>query len=742
MTTTTASHRAAPQVRCRRRPCMATGSRCASSRARRLAAQSIVKEFEPGSDEPPPIDPMSRRNFFHLMGASMGLAGLAAGAGCRRYEKEEIVPLARRPEDQVPGQTLQYATTYELGGCGARARRDVVRGSPDSPRRQSRASVRGRRDRAGHEEAMRGALGVRAGRASCTSTIPIARSRRSTRARARRSRRSRPRSARSRRRSPAGARAQRSDIVADGARAEAEARSGRRRVARVRAAVVGQRAHSARRPRSVARYGRSRSSTKPRRSSLSIATSSSSTRRRCVQPRLRAQPPQGRLARRRQDEPAVGRRERVLEHRRARGSPPAMRAELGLPFAMALDARARQRYAAEQRVPQGERRSRSSSRCSPKSSRRTPAARSSSPVAASRRRSTRWSRRSTRRSARPARRSTTSTIPNRSARLTSQAITELAADMAAGRVQTLIILGGNPVYDAPADLDFAGALAKVDQLDPPRRVPGRDLAEGDVARAQGALPRGVGRCAHVGRHLTLAQPLIEPLYGGLSSIELISLLLGDEDRASRSSRRRVESSAAARLAKCVHDGFVAELGFTTAQVSVTSAAGVQLTPSQQRQQPQERRARGRLSLLDFTLRRPLREQPVAVGDARLPHEGHLGQLRARLARDRARLGIENDELITRQRRRRDRSSCPATRCRARRGTRSARARRWPYALGPRARSAAGARASYSPGFNTYKVRAHDGFDFATGGSVSPAAAARTRSRTSRITGTTSPATTS
>ena len=36
-----------------------------------------IKEFDPGSDEPPPANPMSRRNFFHLMGASMGMAGLA-----------------------------------------------------------------------------------------------------------------------------------------------------------------------------------------------------------------------------------------------------------------------------------------------------------------------------------------------------------------------------------------------------------------------------------------------------------------------------------------------------------------------------------------------------------------------------------------------------------------------------------------------------------------------------------------
>ena len=82
-----------------------------------------IKEFEPGSGPPttsdqPVLDPMSRRNFFNLMGASLGLAGLATASGCRRYEKEEIVPLSRRPDGHVPGQVLYYATTFELGGSG------------------------------------------------------------------------------------------------------------------------------------------------------------------------------------------------------------------------------------------------------------------------------------------------------------------------------------------------------------------------------------------------------------------------------------------------------------------------------------------------------------------------------------------------------------------------------------------------------------------------------------------------
>ncbi|HKV38644.1 MAG TPA: TAT-variant-translocated molybdopterin oxidoreductase, partial [Blastocatellia bacterium] len=38
---------------------------------------------------------------------------------------------------------------------------------------------------------------------------------------------------------------------------------------------------------------------------------------------------------------------------------------------------------------------------------------------------------------------------------------ELVADMNSGKVDLLLIVGGNPVYNAPADLDFAGALTKV-----------------------------------------------------------------------------------------------------------------------------------------------------------------------------------------------------------------------------------------------------------------------------------------
>ena len=40
----------------------------------------------------------------------------------------------------------------------------------------------------------------------------------------------------------------------------------------------------------------------------------------------------------------------------------------------------------------------------------------------------------------------------------TESLRDLVADMRAGKVDLLVILGGNPVYDAPADLGFGDAL--------------------------------------------------------------------------------------------------------------------------------------------------------------------------------------------------------------------------------------------------------------------------------------------
>ncbi len=105
-----------------------------------------------------------------------------------------------------------------------------------------------------------------------------------------------------------------------------------------------------------------------------------------------------------------------------------------------------------------------------------------------------------------------------------KSLTALVEEMNAGKISTLVVLGGNPVYDAPADLNFESALKKVKTTihwglyrDETGRlaswhIPATHYLEqwGDAISANGTI--------------SPIQPLIAPLYNGKSNIELLALL--------------------------------------------------------------------------------------------------------------------------------------------------------------------------------------------------------------------------
>ena len=101
----------------------------------------------------------------------------------------------------------------------------------------------------------------------------------------------------------------------------------------------------------------------------------------------------------------------------------------------------------------------------------------------------------------------------------------LVTAMRAGSVDTLLVLDGNPVYDAPTDLEFSNALKRVPHL----------LHLGLYRDETGALAEWHLPIAHeletwgdaraFDGTASIAQPLIAPLYGGKSAIELMSMLL-------------------------------------------------------------------------------------------------------------------------------------------------------------------------------------------------------------------------
>ncbi len=103
---------------------------------------------------------------------------------------------------------------------------------------------------------------------------------------------------------------------------------------------------------------------------------------------------------------------------------------------------------------------------------------------------------------------------------------ELVADIKAGAVDTLVIVGGNPVYTAPSDFKFAETLLKVNQRihiglyqDETAELCHWHIPEAHYLEAWGDVRAYDGTAS-------IIQPLISPLYNGRSPHELLAILLG------------------------------------------------------------------------------------------------------------------------------------------------------------------------------------------------------------------------
>jgi molybdopterin-containing oxidoreductase family iron-sulfur binding subunit len=107
----------------------------------------------------------------------------------------------------------------------------------------------------------------------------------------------------------------------------------------------------------------------------------------------------------------------------------------------------------------------------------------------------------------------------------------LTEELNAGRVEALLILGGNPVFTAPADLDFAAALSRV-----PFRAHLTAEDNETSAACRWSLPEAHpleswGDLRAYDGTVSIVQPQIEPLYEGRTACEVLSALL---DAAPRS----------------------------------------------------------------------------------------------------------------------------------------------------------------------------------------------------------------
>jgi MoCo/4Fe-4S cofactor protein with predicted Tat translocation signal len=95
----------------------------------------VAREFPQQAEEW--NDPIERRTFIKLMGASLALAGMS---GCVFQPPEKIVPYVKQPEEEIPGKALFFATAVPLFGAATpvlvrsnEGRPTKIEGNPDHP---------------------------------------------------------------------------------------------------------------------------------------------------------------------------------------------------------------------------------------------------------------------------------------------------------------------------------------------------------------------------------------------------------------------------------------------------------------------------------------------------------------------------------------------------------------------------------------------------------------------------------
>ena len=154
----------------------------------------------------------------------------------------------------------------------------------------------------------------------------------------------------------------------------------------------------------------------------------------------------------------------------------------------------------------------------------------------------------------------------------TKALKDLVGEMNAGKVDMLIVMGSNPVYDAPVDFGFADAMDKV-----PLRIQhglyqdetydhvhwhiyGTHYLEqwGDVRSFDGTA--------------SLIQPLIAPLYNGKTAYEFVFAMVGSSDTTDYDIVRKywqgkVNGDFDTAWRKALNDGYIANTAFAVKNVS-------------------------------------------------------------------------------------------------------------------------------------------------------------------------------
>ncbi|MBE7246483.1 MAG: TAT-variant-translocated molybdopterin oxidoreductase, partial [Actinomycetospora chiangmaiensis] len=159
-------------------------------------------------------------------------------------------------------------------------------------------------------------------------------------------------------------------------------------------------------------------------------------------------------------------------------------------------------------------------------------------------------------------------------------LAELAEAMERGTVKALIVLGANPVYEAPGPLDFAARMARV-----PLKIHAGLYYDETGAHADWHLPiahplESWGDVRALDGTVGLIQPTIAPLYNGRTLPQMVAFLAGEGDAESALALVKArwrgdgedEAAFEARFSEALRRGFWADSARPTETVSLTQDA--------------------------------------------------------------------------------------------------------------------------------------------------------------------------
>ncbi|MBI5474230.1 MAG: TAT-variant-translocated molybdopterin oxidoreductase [Ignavibacteriae bacterium] len=152
---------------------------------------------------------------------------------------------------------------------------------------------------------------------------------------------------------------------------------------------------------------------------------------------------------------------------------------------------------------------------------------------------------------------------------------ELVSDMNSGVVDMLLILGGNPVYNAPADLKFSEALGKVSFVAHLGTYDDETSAKSHWHLPESHYLESWSDARAFDGTATILQPLIVPLYETKSAHEVLDMIFGDSRSDEEIVRsywlsRSGEAGFEAFWRKSLNDGVVAGTMLSPKQVSAQS----------------------------------------------------------------------------------------------------------------------------------------------------------------------------